>query len=106
MLEWRQCRDRVFIAIRGMGRGRCGLRSARNWRRWMRRRRSWGSCEGGGRFPAALVGPFASLTTWSGTLLLCDHPAGYAVTGIAGGIRLHVVGFGVDDDCGAAVAEE
>ena len=33
-----------FYRDPGMGRGRCGLRSARNWRRWMRRRRSWGSC--------------------------------------------------------------
>lgn len=39
-------------------------------------------------------------------VLLCDYAAGYAVAGVAGGIGLHVVGFGVDDDCGAAVAEE
>ena len=39
-------------------------------------------------------------------VLLRDYAAGYAVAGVAGGIGLHVVGFGVNDDCGAAVAEE
>src|SRR5271170_4182560 len=38
--------------------------------------------------------------------LLCDYAAGYAVAGVAGGIGLHVVGFCVDDDRRAAVAEE
>jgi len=38
--------------------------------------------------------------------LLRDYAAGDAVAGVAGGIGLHVVGFGVDDDRGAAVAEE
>jgi len=40
------------------------------------------------------------------TFLLCDYAAGDAVAGSAGGIGLHVVGFGVDDDCGTAIAEE
>jgi hypothetical protein len=39
-------------------------------------------------------------------ILLCNGAAGYAVAGVAGGIGLVVVGFGVDDDCGTAVAEE
>ena len=38
--------------------------------------------------------------------LFCNDAAGYAVAGVAGGIRLHVVGFGVDYDRGAAVAQE
>ena len=38
--------------------------------------------------------------------LLCDHAAGDAVAGVARGIGLHVVGFGVNDDRGAAVAEQ
>jgi hypothetical protein len=38
--------------------------------------------------------------------LFCNYAAGYAVSGVAGGIGLHVVGFGVDYDRGAAVAEE
>ena len=38
--------------------------------------------------------------------LLCDRAAGYAVTGVAGGIGFIVIGLGVDDDGGAAVAEE
>ena len=38
--------------------------------------------------------------------LLLDHSAGDAVAGIAGWVGLHVVGFGVDYDCGAAIAEE
>jgi hypothetical protein len=39
-------------------------------------------------------------------VLLCDYAAGYAVAGISGGIGLHVVGFGVNYDRRAAVAEE
>jgi hypothetical protein len=42
-LAWRVCRDRVFIAIRRMGRGRCVLRSARGRRLWMRQGGGWGS---------------------------------------------------------------
>ena len=42
----------------------------------------------------------------SPAVLLCDYAAGYAVAGVAGGIGLHIIGFGVDDDGGAAVAEE
>jgi hypothetical protein len=38
--------------------------------------------------------------------LLGDYAAGYAVAGVAGRIGLHVVGFGVDYDRGAAIAEE
>lgn len=38
--------------------------------------------------------------------LLCDCAAGDAVSGVARGVGLHVVGFGVDDDGGAAVAED
>ena len=38
--------------------------------------------------------------------LLCDFSAGYAVAGVAGGIGFVIVGFGVDDDRGAAVAEQ
>ena len=38
--------------------------------------------------------------------LLRDHAAGDAVAGVAGGIGFVVVGFGVDDDRGAAVAEQ
>jgi hypothetical protein len=38
--------------------------------------------------------------------LLCDHAAGDAVSGVAGGVGLHIVGFGVDHDGGAAVAEQ
>jgi len=38
--------------------------------------------------------------------LLCDYAAGDAVAGIAGGIGLHVIAFGVDYDRSAAVAEE
>ena len=38
--------------------------------------------------------------------LLRDYAAGDAVAGSAGGIGLIVVGFGVDDDGSAAVAEE
>ena len=32
-----------FTGTRGMGRSRCGLRSARSWRRWMRRRKNCNS---------------------------------------------------------------
>ncbi len=39
-------------------------------------------------------------------VLLRDHAAGNAVARVAGGIGLVVVGFGVDDDCGAPVAEQ
>lgn len=38
--------------------------------------------------------------------LFCNYAAGYAVAGVSGGIGLHIVGFGVDYDGGAAVAEE
>jgi len=38
--------------------------------------------------------------------LLCDNAAGDAVAGVAGRIGLVVVGFGVDYDGGAAVAEQ
>jgi hypothetical protein len=38
--------------------------------------------------------------------LFCDYAAGYAVAGVAGGIGLHVVGFGVDYEGRAAVAEQ
>ncbi len=38
--------------------------------------------------------------------LLRDYAAGDAVAGVAGGISLHVVGSGVDDDRGTAVAEK
>lgn len=38
--------------------------------------------------------------------LLRYYTAGDAVAGVSGGIGLHVVSFGVDDDCGAAVGEE
>jgi hypothetical protein len=38
--------------------------------------------------------------------LFCDYAAGDAVAGVAGGIGLHVVRFGVDDEGGAAVAEQ
>jgi len=38
--------------------------------------------------------------------LLRDYAAGDAVAGVAGGIGLHVVGFGVDHDRRAAVAKE
>jgi hypothetical protein len=39
-------------------------------------------------------------------VLLCDHAAGYAISGVAGRIGLVVVTFGVDDDRSAAVAEK
>jgi hypothetical protein len=38
--------------------------------------------------------------------LLRYYAAGDAVAGVSGGIGLHVVSFGVDDDCGAPVGEE
>jgi len=38
--------------------------------------------------------------------LFCDHTASDAVAGVAAGIGLHVIGFGVDDEGGAAVAEQ
>ncbi len=38
--------------------------------------------------------------------LLRDHAAGDAIAGVARGVGLHVVGFGVDDDCSASIAEE
>ena len=38
--------------------------------------------------------------------LLRDCAAGDAVSGVAGGIGLHVISLGVDDDGGAAVAEK
>ncbi len=44
--------------------------------------------------------------TESREILLRHYAAGDAVAGVAGGIGLHVVGLGVDDDGGAAVAEE
>jgi hypothetical protein len=92
----------------------------------MRRRRSWGSCEGAGEWsPQFLDGTqiievgilrlrmdFASRSPYfaqddrKNLDLLCDRAAGDAVAGVAGGIGLHVVGFGVDDDAGAAVAEQ
>jgi len=39
-------------------------------------------------------------------VLLCDYAAGDAISGSAGGVGLVIVGFGVDNDGGAAVAEE
>src|SRR5580698_2903335 len=50
--------------------------------------------------------PYCAQDDYTKLVLLCDHAAGYAVAGVAGGIGLHVVGFGVDDDRGPAVAEE
>src|SRR5580700_7770283 len=38
--------------------------------------------------------------------LLGDYAAGDAIAGVAGGIGLHVIGFGVDDNRRAAVAEQ
>src|SRR5580658_1851734 len=43
---------------------------------------------------------------WRVAELLCDFSAGYAVAGVARGIGFVIVGFGVDDDRGAAVAEQ
>jgi len=42
----------------------------------------------------------------TGGLLLLHDAASDAVAGIAGGVSLHVVGFGVNYDCRAAIAEE
>jgi len=41
-----------------------------------------------------------------GLELFGDHAAGDAIAGVAGGIGLHIIGFGVNDDGGATVAEE
>ena len=40
------------------------------------------------------------------SFLLCDYAASDAIAGVAGGVGFVVVGFGVDDDRGAAVAEQ
>jgi hypothetical protein len=75
----------------------------------MRRRRSWGNCGLGSRQQSSLRSedsrggcPHILLID----ILFCNHSAGYAVAGVAGGIGFVVVGFGVDDDSGAAVAEQ
>jgi len=56
----------------------------------------------------AKVGSANAETTFTETRakLLLYHTAGDAVAGIAGWVGLHVIGFGVDYDCGAAIAEE
>src|ERR1700678_4030311 len=93
-----------------MGCGRCGLHFARSWRRWMRRRRSWGRCGHGSKQRSSLrskdsPGGCPHTKFWF-DILLGNYAAGDAVAGVAGGIGLHVVGFGVDHDRSAAIAEQ
>ena len=56
--------------------------------------------------PSAKPLPRSGWQSQESTDLFCDYAAGDAVAGVAGGIGLQVVGFGVDHDRGAAVAEQ
>jgi len=80
---------------------RRGLRSAAASRlKTLPRCARW-TAEGG--CPYLILGYFLAE---SRSDLLRYNAAGDAVTGVSGGIGLHVVSFGMDDDCGTSVGEE